>query len=268
MHIAELNAVTGDDLGSDLPRPDFYIASMGRTGSTMIANWLTLPPEQIVLIEPFLFALKNPTMLRTQLENLGLGATDAEWGFADTTWRGRFRRLLAPRLAGRRWALKEVLAAEHRPVLEYFAPPCVVVTVRDMRDIAASFMEKHRIQDNLHRFDDTWVLSYCLREAQEIVELCEFLSSRGTRWRVVRYEDFIRSDADRASLAEFVGWPGGGEVGRHLTQLGRGFETERHGNAINAASRRWEERTLHPLERAFAERIAAECTTYQTFFGY
>ena len=33
-------------------RPDFYIAAMGRSGSTMIDNWLTSTPDHLVLVEP------------------------------------------------------------------------------------------------------------------------------------------------------------------------------------------------------------------------
>jgi hypothetical protein len=255
-------------LQPDLPRPDFYIASMGRTGSTAIANWFTVPPRQIVLIEPFFFALQNPHMLRVQLENLGLGADDAEWTLVDDNWRERFLRLFAPRLAGRRWAFKEVLAVEHARVLEDFAPPRVIVTVRDIRDIAASFFEKHRIQGNQHRFNQAWVLDYCQRESREIVALCNRLAREDTAWRVMRYEDFVQSADERKKLADFVGWSAGGDVARHLGRLGREFETDRHGNGINARSRQWLERELQSGEHELAERIAAECAAYQAFFGY
>ncbi|MDF8332099.1 hypothetical protein [Novosphingobium cyanobacteriorum] len=255
-------------LPADLPRPDFHIAAMGRSGSTMIANWLTVPPGQVVLVEPFLFALRNPDMVRVQLEGLGLAPSDAEWTHPDATWQDRFARLFAPRLAGRRWALKEVLASEHARVLEAFAPPRVVVTVRDLRDIAASFFEKHRIQDNLHRFDHQWVHDYCLREAAEMVALCDRLEREGTPWRAVRYEDFTASAAERQALANFVGWQAGGDVTRHLDRLNRGFEAERHGSGISATRRAWADRDLLPQERALAEAIAAESPAYQSRFGY
>ena len=256
------------DLSSVAPCPDFYIAAMGRSGSTMIANWLTLPPDQIVLIEPFLFSLANPPMLRIQLENLNLAVSDAEWDYPDATWQDRFARLFAPRLAGKRWALKEVLTIEHERVIAALVPQRVVVTVRDIRDIAASFLEKHKIQNNLHRFDHEWVHAYCLRETEGIVALCDQLDAAGTPWRAVRYEDFTASAAERAALAAFVGWPAGGDVARHLDRLDRGFETDRHGGGINAASRRWEDRVLDADERALAETIAQSCAAYRARFGY
>ena len=36
----------------DLPRPDLFVAAMGRSGSTMLANLLTTPPRRWLLVEP------------------------------------------------------------------------------------------------------------------------------------------------------------------------------------------------------------------------
>jgi len=255
-------------LPADIPSPDFYIASIGRTGSTMIANWLTAPPERIVLIEPFLFALRNPDMLRVQFDELDMPIGDEEWEHPDENWQDRFRRLFLPRLAGKRWALKEVIFREHERIIDTFAPPRVLVTVREIRDVVTSFIEKHRIQEQEDRFDHGWVEEYCLRETRQIVEMCKGLPRRGIEWRAVRYEDFIASEAERDAVAEFVGWPGGGEVARHYARLRRGFEVERHGTAINARARRAEERSLTAGDLALVERIAARCGPYQDFFGY
>lgn len=253
---------------TELLRPDFYIAAMGRSGSTMIANWLTVPPDQLVLIEPFLFSLNNPRMLRIQLENLDLAASDEEWDFPDVTWQDRFRRLFVPRLSDVRWAFKEVLGLEHARVIDSFAPSRVVVTVRDIRDIAASFFEKHRIQNNLDRFSHDWVQDYCLRETRDITQLCRRLDQRGISWRAVRYEDFTASAGTRDELCRFLEWQGGGDVGRHLDRLDRGFETDRHGTTINSRRREWSDRVLGANERRLAEEIAAQCEEYQSFFGY
>lgn len=260
-------------LPPDFPRPDFYIASIGRTGSTLIANWLTEPPERIVLIEPFLFALRNPDMVRAQFDGLDMPVSDADWdgpepGTPDTDWQERFRRIFLPRLSGRQWALKEVLNLEHERVIETFAPPRVIVTVRDIRDVATSFIEKHRIQNIEQRFDHRWVRDYCLRETAQIVALCRSLSNRGTAWRSVRYEDFIASQQEREDVAGFVGWPGGGDVARHYDRLRRGFEVERNGSGINARARRREERDLTAADLALVDQIADGCADFQSFFGY
>jgi hypothetical protein len=253
---------------SDLPRPDFLMASMGRSGSTMIANWLTDPPGRVVLIEPALFALRNPDMVRVQLPEFSPPATDAEWTLPDADWQARFRRLFAPRLAGRRWALKEVLVAESQRVITALAPPRVVVTVRDIGAIAASFFEKHRRQGNRDRFDAAWVGAYCRRESAAMAALCAAMEADGLPHHVVRYEDFVASPDVRARLAEFVGWPGGGHPQRHLGKLGRGFETERHASGISTRTPSLPDRALEPDELALLPAIIADCASYQEYFGF
>jgi len=251
-----------------LPRPDFLIASMGRSGSTMIANWLTNPPGQIVLIEPFLFARANPAMLHRQFAELGMAATAEEWAFTDADWQARFQRLFAPRLAGRRWAVKEVLEEEHRKLLAAYGPRPVLITVRDIDAIAASFLEKHRLQGNRHRFDGDWVATYCRRETDAILALRSDLAEAGTPCRVVRYEDFVASAAERAAVAAFVGWEGDGDVARHFGHLGRSFEAERHGGAVSNSAPAITARGLDPDELSLVRAIADDCATYRTAFGY
>jgi hypothetical protein len=264
-----VRGMTGDEpLAADLPRPDFLMASMGRSGSTMIANWLTDPPGRVVLIEPSLFALRNPNMVRVQLPEFSAPASDAEWTHPDADWQARFRRLFAPRLVGRRWALKEVLVAESRRIMETFAPPRVVVTVRDIGAIAASFLEKHRRQNNRDRFDAGWVDAYCRRESAAMVALCDAMLRAGLPHHVVRYEDFVASEAVRQQLAAFVGWPGGGLAQRHFGKLGRAFEAERHASGISARTPSLPERALEPEELALLPGIVADCAAYQARFGF
>ena len=42
-----------------------YLAATGRSGSTLVANWLTLPPDQVVLLEPELLAgLRHRSLIK------------------------------------------------------------------------------------------------------------------------------------------------------------------------------------------------------------
>jgi hypothetical protein len=248
--------------------PDFYVAAIGRSGSTMLCNWLCRPPGQLVFIEPFFLRPSNPRLLRIQLADFGLAASDSEWAERDETGADRFRRIMGPRLAGKQWALKEVLAEEHSAVLDAFAPPRVLLTVRNIRDVALSFFEKHRIQTNLDRFDDAWVHDYCIRESEGMARLIERLRAEGIPHRVVRYEDFTRSEAERRAVAEFVGWQGGGRVDSHLERFDRKFEVERHGLQISSRPRAAGERALGAVEYELAEDIAKQATEYQREFGY
>ena len=250
------------------PRPDFVMASLGRSGSTMIANWLTHPPGEIVLIEPFLFAPTNPEMLHRQFAELGMPATAEEWAHQDADWQARFARLFAPRLTGRRWAVKEVVGEEHRKLIAAFGPLPVVFTVRDIDAIAASFFEKHRLQGNRDRFDVEWVANYCRRETGLITALRAELEATGTPCHVVRYEGFVASEEERAILARFVGWAGEGDVARHMGHFGRSFETRRHGAVVSGATPPLAARGLEPEELRLVSAIAEDCADYRATFGY
>lgn len=255
-------------LPDGVERPDFYLAAMGRSGSTMICNWLTDPPEQLVFSEPFFLQPRNPRLLRIQLANFGMAIPDQEWAAEDTCARARFERLMAPRLRGLRWGVKEVLASEHDRCIEQLAPRRVLISVRHIGDVALSFFEKHRTQRNLDRFSDEWVVNYCLREAKALVELREQLREASVPHQVIRYEDFIGSDVSREGLADFLGWRGGGPTDRHLEEFDRGFEVERHGPSICSLSRARGERGLDASQLAAASFIEENCSEYQQAFGY
>jgi len=255
-------------LPPSVERPDFYIAAMGRSGSTMIANWLTSSASRLVFIEPSFLSLPNTRLLRIQLESFGIGPTDDEWNGEDASAPARFRRLMAPRLAGRRWAVKEVLCAEHSAALDQLGPKRVLITVRNIADVALSFFEKHRLQANTDRFSDEWVLDYCTREAAGLVAFRDELTRRSIPFEVVRYEDFTRSEMHRNRVADFVGWPGGGATDAHLEWFNRSFEAERHGNSVSSRNRQAADRAVEEDLQQLADIISGRCSGYQAAFGY
>lgn len=253
---------------STLRGPDFYIAAIGRSGSTMLCNWLTRPPDQLVFVEPSFRRTSNPRMLRIQLSDFGIGVEDQDWSRVDSTGAERFQRLMGRRLQGKRWAFKEVLCEEHFGVLDAFSPTRVLITVRDIADVALSFFEKHRIQNNLDRFSDQWVREYCLRESNGLVAFRDLLRTRSVPFQVVRYEDFTRSEEVRRQLAEFVGWEPGRETASHFARFDRGFEVERHGAGISGALRTREERGLDRSLIKSVDSLTTLCAAYQKDFGY
>jgi hypothetical protein len=249
-------------------RPDFYIAAIGRSGSTMLCNWLTRLPDQLVFNEPFFCRPENSRLLRIQLESFGMPVDPAEWEARDEAVQERFERLMTHRLQGRRWAFKEVLCREHRRVLDHFDPPKVVITVRNIIDVALSFFEKHRAQGNLARFSDEWVADYCVKETEGIVRFQQRLVERGVPSTVVRYEDFARSVDERRSVERFLGWTGGGETALNFEEFDRAFEVERHGTSVSSRVFGRRQRRLSPMEFELAAGIGERCDGYQRHFGY
>jgi hypothetical protein len=255
-------------LPASVEPPDFYVAAIGRSGSTMLCNWLASPPNRLVFHEPFFLRPQNSRLLRIQLDELGMAVSDEDWAERDETPAQRFERLMAPRLQGRRWGLKEVLCEEHVRILDALAPARVLITVRNIADVALSFFEKHRVQGNLDRFSDEWVERYCISESAGLVDYHRLLHARAIPHHVVRYEDFIAADAERAAVARFVGWPGGGRTGDHLAAFDRAFEVERHGRSVSDQIRSREHRSLDLTQLRLSDIIAEQCADYQVEFGY
>jgi hypothetical protein len=260
--------VTEGFLARGVDAPDFYVAAIGRSGSTMLCNWLASPPDRLVFLEPFFLRKQNSRLLRIQLRDFGMPASDEEWTERDETAAERFERLMAPRLQGRRWAVKEVLCEEHFRALDALHPRKVLVTVRSIDDVALSFFEKHRVQDNLDRFSDDWVVRYCLEETAGILRLLRLLEDMKIPHRVVRYEDFTTSGSERSAVSSFVGWPGGGVTALHFDEFDRSFEVERHGRSISDKLRGSGERDLGYEQLRLAQSLAEQCADYQAAFDY
>jgi len=255
-------------LPDSIDPPDFYVAAIGRSGSTMLCNWLATPPDRLVFLEPFFLRPQNSRLLRIQLRDFGMPASDEEWDQREEGASGRFARLMAQRLRGRHWALKEVLCEEHFRILDELRPAKVLITVRNIADVALSFFEKHRAQDNLDRFSDDWVVRYCIEESRGILEYRKLLESRRVAARVVRYEDVTNSAVELRSIAEFVGWPGGGDTSKHFAEFDRSFEVERHGTSISTRPRSRFHRNLCYDEVRLSETVVEQCADYQAAFGY
>lgn len=256
-----------DDFASRF-KPEFVIASIGRSGSTLLCNWLTHPPDRIVISEPVFFHLHTFQILRDQLAGLGMSFTDDEWLASDADPHARFLRLFAPRLAAKRWAFKEVVAAQYNRVLDEITPPRVVVTVRHIEDVAASFLEKHRVQAIDKFFNEDWVRRYCLDETTALVAFTDRLAAAAIPYQVVRYEDFIASHDAQRALSDFVGWPGGGQTDRHLAQMNRAFEASRHGAGIGTTAHARSARALTDEDHRLLAELADACAPYQRRFGY
>ncbi|HTK85285.1 MAG TPA: hypothetical protein VL625_09395, partial [Patescibacteria group bacterium] len=247
---------------------DLYMASMGRSGSTLIANWLTIPGKQVVLLEPeFPKGLRHRSLMR-QCESLGFPVSEAEWSEQDACAAARIGRILGPRLSRLRWGVKEVQCAYHRGILKDYAPARVLVTVRNIRNVFLSFVDKHRRQGNEEQYSVTWTRDYCQREAAGLVQFVTELAKNNIPHMVVRYEDFIFDAAVRKGIETFTGWTGGGDLDRNFEFFNRVYERDMHRGALSTQERDETQRLVTDIELAKADELAKQCSEYQTAFSY
>lgn len=235
-------------------QPDLYIASIGRSGSTLIANWLSRPDlGQYIFVEPNLTQGISP-LLQTQLQRFHLTNNEADGPDSPAA--------LAALLAGRQWGVKEVKGELHDALGSLFQPRRVVVTVRDITEVYLSLVEKHRIQGVEERFDPEWSRQYCVRESGYIHQLAR---SR-PEYYAVRYQDFVCSAATRSALAAFSGFTGGGAVDFNFDLYNRSYETGYHQGEIRMRKQGY--RTITDQDIQAARKVAGDCADYQQYFGY
>ena len=249
-------------------KPDLYIAAMGRSGSTLVTNWLTRPGSQVLFYEPNFFAGKVTAKLASQCHDLGVSITDVkenETGIGTRLW---LENRFGNQFDKLKWGFKEVLCDLHERCLAELEPEFTIVTVRNITDIYLSFIEKHKIQQNEHRFPPQWSYDYCVSESERMVAFARRLEAQNHRHVIVRYEDFVASPEKRAEIEQVSGWQGGGDLSRHLSLFDRGFEASKHKGGLTTKIRHSDSRKLEPVFYERASQLAGACKSYQMFFGF
>ncbi len=248
-------------------RPHLYIAGMGRSGSTLLANWLTEPNSQIVFCEPNFFSHEISVKLNKQFIDFGLSLKGINLDQTQDTqeW---LRKLTGEQLQGRKWGFKEVLGESHLHCLEELQPEFIIISVRNIRDIFLSFIEKHQTQNNENRFPGQWSLDYCMEESVKMVDFVERLKQENQPHIVSRYEDFVNSPEKRQEIENASGWHGGGNLSRHLALFDRKFEQERHKGKLSMQVRNNMSREIDLKFFAMAEALVKSCQRYQMYFNY
>ncbi|MEM8757174.1 MAG: hypothetical protein AAGF47_05255 [Planctomycetota bacterium] len=212
-------------------RPHAYIAAMGRSGSTVLANLFHDPPERVMLLEPNLLEPEPTGECRLQLtDSLGPGATIETLGETE------------------RWGIKEVRADLHGPAIDRLDPAHIVVLLRDPVAASISLHEKGERDGDLARL--AWLEARMTDPLRVLPRIAERHNAI-----VVAYERLV-ADADaRAALADRLGWPMTGDLNRGLTRYGRAREIDLHRGAITTASLARSLDNAAPQARAFVERV-------------
>lgn len=252
-------------------RAHAYIASMARSGSTLLCNILTRAPTHWMMIEPWFIHGATAAGMADMAVTFGIAASAADWQLptAQRTperLRQRYQQLLAPKLSGlQRWGAKEVKFDFHQPTIDTIRPRRILINTRDIHQIYLSLREKaiRQGQDDINSRE--WAERYCLENAAAMVRLVADLGDRVTG--IARYEDFAHSQQERQRIADMLDWPLLGDEAGRLRDIDRGYEVERHQNSetvqITAQSR-----GLPPEEVRIADSLAERCQDYQRAFGY
>lgn len=252
-----------------LRRPFVYIASLRRTGSTMIAQLLSKPPVAFIFREPRLglgklrvrpefasiFASCGVDLLTVKRRMRDLPIDQAFDAFLE------FVEQVAPKT--KQLGIKEITHTGWEEVSKRFADMKVIVTVRDPRDIYLSLYERRR--NLLHRgklwFETHTLLPY-LRT--EYANMCALMERH--EHMIVRYEDLCSDPRELERVREFVRSP---VKGRGLLGTGEGrSDIKKHGSEIDASRVRVFEQIDDEVARHNAAYVFEQMRDYAERFGY
>jgi hypothetical protein len=255
---------------------DLAVMGMMRSGTTLVADLLTVPGRSLVLNEPYLLDRWSPELqekLRALYRGFGLEvpARPPEPGRYALN-QDHFLAEVLPQLrrVGCRWGAKYADLHSWRRTFAAYEPRRLVITVRDLRDVFLSGLEllnRSRVQfgDRRHLRDEAWLFAFIAATVHELMAL------RREPHLAVRYEDLVRDPAVRARLAAYAGLDRLGTGRLNLERHGRGrtaWERAKHGDAITEKSLgRFEREPPGPM-RGHAARLWRMFPEYGEAFGY
>lgn len=242
---------------------DVLIFGMMRSGTTLLSNLMTTAPNQMVLIEPGITRGDMGHHVKRQLDQFGDACSDQEWTtLADPI--ARFEQLAKPVINGAKWGVKEVNPAGIRQLIARYQPKKVLLVVRDIRDVMVSAVEKvERLGSDL---TDDWLLQRAEETYDCLLRLEQSLPAASVR--ILHYETFVKSDAYRQTMADWLGFSLTGDAGQRLGLYGRAYEAERHAGAIGTQSLKHHQRPTSPRQAAMVLRALARLGGYQAHYGY
>jgi len=242
---------------------DLYIAAMGRSGSTSLANMLTTPPKRWVLVEPWFVHGAVSRSVKDRWAEFGWEVRDKDWWFSTSNrnhdaFVHRYREFLAPHLAMlQRWGVKEVRGDFHIATIATINPKRTIILVRNIRDVIRSLLEKQIRQQTEQTHGLPWIEKYLSEAAESLIKLSR---SSSANCRIVRFEELMHDKSAQNKLSDWLDWPLDGDPNAGLSALGRGYEVKRRTMG--------EQRLLPPNAELVIAELAEKMTDYQAAFGY
>lgn len=252
-------------------RPFVYVASLRRSGSTLVAEALTDVPRSLILQEPRLSIGRLSSVSAAMLSSAGVDVTAfcAAHEGARTSIVGAFKDEVVPELSARieQIGVKEIQNVGWAAYQDAFDDVRVVVTVRDPRDIYVSLA--HRRARGLGwrgRFTPRSVARHLNEQAAMQLEMLETANAT-----VARYEDVCADPSVIDGIRTFVDSPvtGTAGIGAFLRDNPkRRSEHELHGDTVSARQvGRWRAEPDDRLRRE-AARCASLMTAFCARWGY
>jgi hypothetical protein len=232
---------------------DVLIVGVPRSGTSMLSNLMSSPPETLVLYEPHLGMRQPSDHVNAQLSELG-------WGRFDST------RQLVKHVSGsvERWGAKEVMPRHIRQTLQTCGFKLIIFMVRNLEHAALSLID--RVIEMPHvASPDRWGRAFV--ETSTI--LVDLFNRCDTESRVVvRYEKFVADQALRRSLEKQLKWPLIGDLEVGFKRQGRWLEIKRHERQVTATSLKLRSSEGDPGKLDYAAKLVSQCAEYQRLFGY
>jgi hypothetical protein len=252
------------------------VAIMGlmRTGSTLVTDMLSQRGRSLILSEPNILGMWSPNTverIHKLVLNNGLdpGAempTPEQW----PRYQNYFDAVLLPQLAQLPlWGVKYVDLTDWRPTFERYPPRRMILTVRDLRDVVISAIDrighlKLAFYGRRHMRDEAWVMANIAYNVHELMAL------RERPHLLARYEDVVKDSGLRQRIVEYAGLESAAGTRENLEAAGftRQWELAKHGGTVTAKSvGRYASEPPGPV-KALAERIWRLLPEYSEAFGF
>lgn len=247
---------------------DLLIASLPRSGSTMLASALTVPPDQVVLHEANmtlgqLFEKGCIARINRQLEPFGAPAMRT---------RSEVAAWLNENMA--RWGTKEVNARSIESTVDQYKPRKIVIITRNARHAGMSALERKTRISQQKRKQFLNHIREAVRHAAQCARVLIKLSHRDDAI-VVPYERYVQDEPYRREVCQTLGWSDGGDIASAFSSehwpdasKSRMYEVARHNGQISAASVTMRQDEVDEAALAVADAFEHECRRYQEHFGY